>query len=109
MTIRFAQFAIGDVVRHRLFPFRGVVYDVDPGYANTEAWYQAIPADIRPAKDQPFYHLLAEADDDSCVAYVCEANLMADDSGRPVAHPHAQVIFSGFQNGHYLLRSRIAN
>jgi heat shock protein HspQ len=109
MLTRLARFAIGDVVRHRLFPFRGVVFDVDPVFANTDEWYQAIPENIRPPKDQPFYHLLAENEEDSYVAYVCEGNLLPDDSGQPIGHPQASVIFSGFKNGHYLLRPHISH
>ena len=78
-----AKFCIGQVVKHRLFPFRGVVYDVDPEFANTEEWYEAIPPHIRPRKDQPFYHLLAENDDGYYEAYVSEQNLLVDDSGDP--------------------------
>jgi heat shock protein HspQ len=104
-----AKFAIGDIVRHRLFPFRGVVFDVDPQFANTEEWYQAIPEGIRPRKDQPFYHLLAENDDGSYLAYVSEQNLLPDDSGRPVGHPQASVLFGAFKDGHYTLRPRISN
>ena len=104
-----AKFAIGDIVRHRLFPFRGVVFDVDPQFANTDEWYDAIPEEMRPRKDQPFYHLLAENEEDSYLAYVSEGNLLPDDSGRPVGHPQAQVIFRGFKDGHYLLRPRISN
>jgi heat shock protein HspQ len=104
-----AKFAIGDVVRHRLFPFRGVVFDVDPQFANTEAWYNAIPQEIRPRRDQPFYHLLAENDEDSYLAYVSEQNLLPDESGAPVGHPQAAVIFGGFKDGHYVLLSRISN
>ncbi len=99
-----AKFAIGDVVRHRLFPFRGVVFDVDPAFANTEAWYAAIPEDLRPRKDQPFYHLLAENAENSYLAYVSEQNLVPDVTGGPVGHPQAGVIFEGFKDGHYLLR-----
>ncbi len=108
MKPRLARFSIGDVVRHRLFPFRGVIFDVDPQFANTEEWYTAIPEEIRPSRDQPFYHLLAENDDDSYVAYVCEANLMPDEGG-PVGHPQASVIFGGFKDGHYLLRRRLTH
>jgi heat shock protein HspQ len=104
-----ARFAIGDVVRHRLFPFRGVVFDVDPEFANTQEWYEAIPEDLRPSKDQPFYHLLAETDDDSYVAYVSEGNLVADDTGRPVGHPATSQLFGGFRNGHYLRRPHSSN
>ena len=60
MDSRDAKFSIGDVVKHRLFPFRGVIFDVDPVFNNTDEWYESIPADLRPRKDQPFYHLLAE-------------------------------------------------
>ena len=55
-----AKYSLGQVVRHRKHPFRGVVFDVDPRFSNTEEWYEAIPEESRPAKDQPFYHLLAE-------------------------------------------------
>ena len=61
--IKTAKFQIGQIVRHRVFPFRGVIFDVDPEFSNTEEWYQAIPAQVRPRKDQPFYHLLAENED----------------------------------------------
>ena len=109
MDMCIAKFAIGQLVRHRLFPFRGVVFDVDPQFANTEEWYQAIPEDVRPRKDQPFYHLLAENDQSAYVAYVSEQNLLADESGEPVGHPHAALIFDSFRNGHYVLRPHAAN
>jgi heat shock protein HspQ len=78
-----AHFSIGDVVRHRIFDFRGVIYDVDPVFANTEEWYDAIPEEVKPRKDQPFYHLLAENGESSYVAYVSQQNLLADDEGGP--------------------------
>jgi heat shock protein HspQ len=109
MNSRLAKFAIGQVVRHRIFPFRGVVFDVDPVFANTEEWWQSIPEDIRPKKDQPFYHLLAENDDNSYVAYVSEQNLLPDDSGEPVGHPQTSVIFESFDHGLYKLRPRISH
>jgi heat shock protein HspQ len=109
MNSRLARFAIGDLVRHRLFPFRGVVFDVDPQFANSEEWYQSIPEEMRPSKDQPFYHLLAENEEDSYVAYVSEGNLLPDESGRPVGHPQATQIFGGFKDGHYLLRPHASN
>ena len=108
-SIPVAKFAIGDVVRHRLFPFRGVIFDVDPQFANTEEWYAAIPEAMRPRKDQPFYHLLAETDEDSYLAYVSEGNLLPDDSGLPVGHPRAAELFHAFKDGHYVLRPRAAN
>ncbi|RUW01186.1 heat shock protein HspQ, partial [Mesorhizobium sp. M1A.F.Ca.IN.020.03.1.1] len=85
-AMKTAKFAIGQVVRHRLFPFRGVIFDVDPQFANTEEWYEAIPADMRPSKDQPFYHLLAENSETEYIAYVSEQNLLEDRSGEPVRH-----------------------
>jgi heat shock protein HspQ len=109
MHTRLAKFGIGQVVRHRLFPFRGVVFDVDPEFANTDEWWEAIPEDIRPPKDQPFYHLLAENDQNTYVAYVSEQNLLADESGEPVSHPHAAVLFESFDHGAYKLRPRNAH
>ena len=102
--VRQADFAIGEVVRHRLFDFRGVVFDVDPIFANTEEWYEAIPADIRPDKDQPFYHLLAENGDSSYIAYVSQQNLLADDSDEPVDHPAIKGLFDAFADGRYRLK-----
>jgi heat shock protein HspQ len=99
-----ARFGIGEVVRHRLFDFRGVVYDVDPVFANTEEWYQAIPEEIRPAKDQPFYHLLAENGESSYVAYVSQQNLLLDDSAEPVDHPAIAGLFDAFADGRYRMR-----
>ena len=102
--IAHARFSIGDVVRHRIFDFRGVIYDVDPVFANTEEWYDAIPEEVKPRKDQPFYHLLAENGESSYVAYVSQQNLLADDEGGPVDHPAVSGIFTGFEGGRYLLR-----
>lgn len=102
--IAHARFAIGDIVRHRLFDFRGVVFDVDPVFANTEEWYQAIPAQVRPAKDQPFYHLLAENAESSYVAYVSQQNLLNDAAGGPVSHPAIPGLFDGLEGGRYVLR-----
>ncbi|MBA3838642.1 MAG: DNA-binding protein [Zymomonas sp.] len=99
-----ASFAIGDVVRHRLFDFRGVVFDVDPVFANSEEWYAAIPADIRPRKDQPFYHLLAENSDSTYVAYVSQQNLVMDDTEEPIDHPAIPGLFTGYEQGKYRLR-----
>jgi heat shock protein HspQ len=86
-----------------------VVFDVDPEYANTEEWYESIPQDSRPRRDQPFYHLLAENEDGSYLAYVSEQNLQVDDSGEPVGHPHIRLMFEGFEDGHYLLRPHTAH
>jgi heat shock protein HspQ len=99
-----ARFAIGDVVRHRMFDFRGVIFDVDPVFANSEEWYDSIPAEIRPSKEQPFYHLLAENGESSYVAYVSQQNLLVDDSEEPVDHPAISGIFDDFAEGRYRLR-----
>ena len=104
-----AKFRLGQVVRHRKHPFRGVVFDVDAVFSNTDEWYESIPEDSRPSKDQPFYHLLAENDQSYYVAYVSEQNLMPDDSGEPVGHPQAALIFESFEEGHYVLRPRISH
>jgi heat shock protein HspQ len=99
-----ARFAIGDVVRHRLFDFRGVVFDVDPVFANSEEWYEAIPEEMRPPKDQPFYHLLAENAETAYVAYVSQQNLLPDESDEPVDHPAIATMFDGLEGGRYQLR-----
>lgn len=99
MKQRNAKFTIGEVVRHKVFPFRGIVFDVDPEFANTEEWWNAIPAEIRPHKDQPFYHLLAENEETSYVAYVSEQNLEHDESGVPLQNPHIGQIFERAETG----------
>lgn len=90
---RLAKFAIGQIVKHRFYPFRGVIYDVDPIFSNTDEWYNAIPAAMRPRKDQPFYHLYAENEKGAYEAYVSEQNLLADGDGGPIKHPMIAEIF----------------
>ena len=107
--IRTAKFQIGQVVRHRIFPFRGVIFDVDPEFNNTEEWYQSIPAQVRPRKDQPFYHLLAENDETEYVAYVSEQNLLPDAGGGPVGHPQIDQLFSELEDGRYKPRPSYAH
>jgi heat shock protein HspQ len=109
MNTRLAKYTIGQVVRHRVYPFRGVIFDVDPTFSNTEEYWLSIPEHIRPHKDQPFYHLLAENEESSYVAYVSEQNLVADDSGEPVGHPQASLLFESFDEGQYKLRPRISH
>ena len=99
-----ARFAIGEVVRHRLFDFRGVIFDVDPVFANSDEWYDSIPEDVRPRKDQPFYHLLAENSDSSYIAYVSQQNLVVDESGDEVDHPGIDGLFDGYAKGRYNLK-----
>jgi heat shock protein HspQ len=102
-----AKFRIGQVVRHRIFPFRGVIFDVDPEFANTEEWYQAIPAEVRPRKDQPFYHLLAENSDTTYIAYVSEQNLLGDETGEPITHPQVGEFFDRGPDGTYSPKGRV--
>ncbi len=104
-----AKFQIGQVVKHRLFPFRGVIFDVDPEFANSEEWYESIPAEIRPRRDQPFYHLLAENSETEYVAYVSEQNLLIDDSGEPVRHPQIGEFFGELADGRYRPRDEMLN
>jgi heat shock protein HspQ len=99
-----ARFGIGEVVRHRVFDFRGVVFDVDPAFNNSEEWYQAIPEDMRPSKEQPFYHLLAENAETTYVAYVSQQNLIPDETDEPVDHPAIETMFNGMADGRYQLR-----
>jgi heat shock protein HspQ len=98
-----ARFAIGDVVRHKMYDFRGVIFDIDPVFANSEEWYQSIPEDARPAREQPYYHLLAENGDSSYVAYVSQQNLLADGAAGPVDHPSLQQLFEEFNGERYQL------
>jgi heat shock protein HspQ len=104
-SIAHARFDIGDVVRHRHFDFRGVIFDVDPVFANSDEWYESIPESIRPSKDQPFYHLLAENADSNYVAYVSQQNLVVDDSDEPVDHPAIAGIFDSFEGARYKLKA----
>jgi heat shock protein HspQ len=99
-----ARFAIGEVVRHRMFDFRGVIFDVDPVFANSDEWYEAIPEDVRPRKDQPFYHLLAENAESSYIAYVSQQNLVVDETDEPVDHPAIAGLFERYAGGRYKLK-----
>jgi heat shock protein HspQ len=99
--MRTAKFQIGQVVKHRLFPFRGVIFDIDPVFDNTEEWWQSIPAEVRPRKDQPYYHLFAENADTEYVAYVSEQNLLPDTSDTPIRHPQVAEVFVRDDDGAY--------
>ena len=103
MTKR-AKYQLGQVVRHRKHPFRGVVFDVDPEFSNTDEWYESIPEESRPRKEHPFYHLLAENEQNYYVAFVSEQNLVAEYSGEPVSHPDLSDLFGDFNDGHYALQ-----
>ena len=105
MNEKQAKFSIGDIVKHKYFNFRGVIYDVDFEFNNSEEWYRSIPQDVRPKKDQPFYHLLAENNEITYEAYVSEQNLIMDNSGEPVQHPLVKEIFSEKKGSAYYKRS----
>lgn len=107
--MRVAKYNIGQVVKHRYFPFRGVIFDVDAEFNNTEEWWLSIPAEIRPRKDQPYYHLLAENEETSYIAYVSEQNLEPDESGDPVSHPQVGELFGEMRNGQYILLDQQTN
>ncbi|HZU63122.1 MAG TPA: heat shock protein HspQ [Novosphingobium sp.] len=104
-----ARFGIGDVVRHRQFGFRGVIFDIDPVFANSEEWYESIPQNSRPPREQPFYHLFAEGEEASYIAYVSQQNLVADGQAGPVDHPSLPQIFETFDSGRYRLRQRLSH
>ena len=104
-----ASFTIGDVVRHRMFDFRGVIFDIDPVFANSEEWYESIPESIRPDRDQPFYHLFAENEDESYVAYVSQQNLVRDAANGPVDHPEVVRLFDAFSKGRYRMQRALTH
>ena len=107
IDIPHARFGIGEVVRHKIFDFRGVIFDVDPEFSNSEEWYEAIPEELRPSKEQPFYHLLAENAESSYVAYVSQQNLVPDDSEEPIDHPQTGTMFERLEGGRYRLREQL--
>ena len=102
-------FNIGDIVKHRIYPFRGVIVDVDPEFSNTEEWYQSIPAEIRPSRKQPYYHLMAENTETFYTAYVSQQNLVDDGKNGPLEHPNLDEIFNGMDKGKYLLKNEVRN
>jgi len=105
METKQAKFKIGQVVRHRLFPFRGVIFDVDPEFANSEEWWLPIPEDVRPHKEQLFYHLLAENEQTHYIAHVSQQNLLEDETGEPVSHPEVYEYFKDFDGDHYVMHN----
>jgi heat shock protein HspQ len=102
--MRKAKFAVGQVVRHRIYPFRGVIFDIDPVFNNTEEWWLSIPEEVRPRKDQPYYHLLAENSETEYIAYVSEQNLLPDTTGNPLRHPQLAELFAEDEDGRYRAR-----
>ena len=103
------RFGIGDIVRHRMFDFRGVIFDIDPVFANSEEWYESIPKEVRPTREQPFYHLFAENGDSSYTAYVSQQNLLEDGESGPIDHPSVSELFDDFAKGRYRLRASLTH
>lgn len=103
MNTVFAKFSVGQVVRHKLFSYRGVIVDVDPTFRGTDDWYQRM-APSRPPKDKPWYNVLMHGTDNH--TYVAERNLERDDTGDPIEHPDVEAYFYGFIDGVYVLRER---
>ena len=106
MDIKPAKFKLGEVVRHRKFDFRGIIFDVDPIFDNTDEWLDRIPEDRRPTKNQPFYHILAENEYKSVyIAYVSQQNLVEDSDKNPFTHPSVKLIFDGKDtDGNYIVK-----
>ncbi len=109
-VITSAKFEIGTPVRHRVYGFRGVIFDVDPIFNNTDEWWENIPEDVRPRKDQPFYHLLAETPEPErspYIAYVSEQNLVPEQfDEEPIDHPELDEFFEGIEDGRFILRQK---
>jgi len=99
IPINRARFSVGDIVHHRLFGYRGVIFDADATFQLTEEWYDAV-ARSRPPKDRPWYHVLVEGSDNA--TYVAERNLERDLKGRPVDNPLVDELFTRFENGRYV-------
>ena len=93
------KFAVGELVRHRLFGYRGVIVDVDRNFQASEEWYQTV-AKSRPPKNKPWYHVLVHGSTHS--TYVAERNLASDDSLEPIDHPMVEHFFSNFDHGRYV-------
>jgi heat shock protein HspQ len=97
MTV--SKFAVGDLVHHRMFDYRGVVIDVDPVFMLSDEWYEEV-ARSRPPRDEPWYHVLVDRTTQN--TYVAERNLEPDDTGQPITHPLLEMRFDGFEGGRYI-------
>ena len=103
MNDKAAKIAIGQIIEHQLFEYRGVVIDVDPVFSGSEEWYAAM-ARSRPPKDEPWYHVLVDGADHQ--TYVAERNLESDPTAAPMNHPEIDQYFDGFAKGRYLPKRR---
>ncbi|MGH7930242.1 MAG: heat shock protein HspQ [Candidatus Binatia bacterium] len=100
--MRKAAFSIGQIVHHKLFGYRGVIFDVDPQFLGTDEWYETV-AGSRPPRNRPWYHVLV--DGQPAQTYVAERNLEPDESREPVEHPLLDHYFKTLENGVYSLRA----
>lgn len=98
-----AKFFVGALIHHHLFDYRGVIFDVDPQFQGSAAWYAQM-ARSRPPRDEPWYHVLVH--DAMHTTYVAEQNLDADATGAPIRHPLLEEFFDGFEDGRYCTRRR---
>ena len=96
-----ARFAVGELVHHRLFDYRGVVFDVDPTFQGDDEWYEQV-ARSRPPRDRPWYHVLPHGA--SHTTYVAERNLEPDEVGSAVEHPLVAELFDELREGRYVRR-----
>ncbi len=99
-----AKFAVGQLVHHKLFGYRGVIVDVDASYQGSDEWYEEV-AHNAPPKDRPWYHVLVHGADYE--TYVAERHLESDVSNAPINHPDLGRFFDGFRNGAYVVRRRM--
>lgn len=101
--IQHARFRIGQIIHHRLFDYRGVIFEVDPEFSLTDEWYDQV-ARSRPPRDKPWYHVLVDGASHS--TYVAEQNLDDSSDLAEIRNPAVADYFSGFENGYYLSRQR---
>ena len=101
MPLSQAKFAVGQLVHHRLFDYRGVIFDVDPVFSGSDEWYEQV-ARSRPPKDRPWYHVLVHGAGHE--TYVAERNLEPDSTEEPIEHPELSDYFGDFRNGAYVPR-----
>ena len=99
-----AKFFVGQIVHHRKFDYRGVVFDVDATFQGTDEWY-ALVARSHPPKQMPWYHVLVDGAEHT--TYVAERHLESDERGTPITHPLVGVLCGEFQEGRYSMRSRL--
>lgn len=99
-----ARFFVGQVVHHKLFDYRGIIYDVDAVYSGTEEWYEQV-ARSRPPKERPWYHVLV--DGETHTTYVAERNLEPDPDETPIDHPLFGDLFRRSDEGAWIPHQKV--